>query len=209
MKTFSATRQGTYIQVTIKEDKKSDTCFHCRDIRGALVWPSAHAPGYYCIFSQKEDVNPEGRSPLVLLTETEEKLPQNLFQRLAKDARRYACGQWYIDFAQKNQEFVQLFYNFCQFQRVPKIKLIKAPLAENFSLGVALVKEWSNALEIPQGTILRNQLKDMEMSDVDDKPEEKFYAVNALRFIIADLPWQAPSVFQGQQSPRADPKGWA
>ncbi len=208
MREITATRQGTYIQATIKDDKKADVCFFCRDIRGALTWATSRSPNYYCIFAQKNEVNPQGKSPLLLLAEGEAGLPRDLFQRLAKDARRYACGQFYVDFDRKNQELVNLFYDYCQYQRIPNIELTKAPLIENFSLGVALIREWSNALEIPQGTILRNQLKDMEMSDVDDKPEERFYAVNALRFIVASLPWQAPGAFQRQKSPRSDPGGW-
>lgn len=208
MKEITATRQGSYIKVTIEEDKKADVCFFCKDIRGALVWATSHSPNYYCVFAQKDEVNPQGKSPLLLLSEGEAELPRDLFQKLVKDARRYACGQFYVGFDRKNWEFVNLFRDFCQYQRIPNIELTKAPLIENFNLGVALIKEWAKALEVPESSILRNQLKDMEMSDVDDKPEERFYAVNALRFIVASLPWQAPGAFEVRRSPPADSGGW-
>jgi len=213
MKNIFAQRQGSFITVTVKEEGKSDISFFCRDIRGALVWPTAHSPGYYCIFAQKDDTNPQGKSPLFLAAEAEAELPKDLFKKMVEDRKKLTCAHFYVDLKKENQDFMDLFGDYCRYNRFLGIEFTKAPIIGKFHIGTALIREWAKdgALEISEGSILRNQLKEIGRGDLELNPEEKYFAVHALTFIVASIekdPWQAPSVFQGQQSPRADPRGW-
>jgi len=219
MKDTFATRQGSYIKVTIKEAGKPDSMFFAKDIRGALVWPTAEAPGYYCILAQRTNLNEKGKLPLVFLTEFQSNLPKETFQQLKKDALKYACGQFYNDFKKENGDYRELFYDFCRYQRIANIELIKAPLSGKIHIGAALITQWilDKALEIKDSTTLLNQVKMMQVSDLQQKPEDKFFAVNALQMLIVSLekePWTAPLSFgldQGayaRSREKADPGGW-
>lgn len=219
MRDTFATREGKFIKVTVKGDNKADVIFFAQDIRAALVWPTADAPGYYCILAQKTQLNERGKLPLVFLTEFQANLPKQIFQQLKKDAVKYACGQFYNDFRKENGDLRELFYEFCKYQRIRNIELIKAPLSGKLHIGAALIKEWlrDKALEIMESTTLFNQLKMMQVSDLRQKPEDNFFAINALQMLIVSLekePWVPPMSFgldQGayaRSRERADPVGW-
>ena len=191
--------------------------FFAGDIRGTLVWPTPESPGYYCILAQQTHINESGKLPIVLLTEYEALLPKQIFQQLQKDSRKYSCEKFYNDFKKENEDLRTLFYDFCRYQRVENIELLKAPLVGKLHIGVALIQEWvgDKAIKIPDST-LRKQLSNMEIEHLQEKPE-KFYAVNALQFLIASIekePWQAPMSFSLDQGAyarhqeKADARGW-
>ena len=219
MKDIFAHREGSYIKVVIKEDNKADVLFFAKDIRGALVWPTADSPAYYCILAQRDHLNARGKLPLVFLAEFQSNLPKEIFQRLKKDARKYACGQFYNDFRKENGDLRELFYEFCRYQRIENIELIKAPLSGKLHIGAALIKQWliDKALEIMGSTTLLSQLKMMQVTDLKQSPEAKFFAINALQMLIVSLekePWVPPMSFgldQGayaRSREKADPGGW-
>ena len=97
--------------------------------------------------------------------------------------------------------------------------MVKAPLVGKFHLGARLINEWlqDDALQIPKGTILYKQLKEMQVGHATEKPEEKYFAVNALQFIAASVerqPWRGVGAgVMDQQAyqrsrEKADPGGW-
>jgi hypothetical protein len=66
-------------------------------------------------------------------------------------------------------------------------RLEQAPFAENFQLSIALINDWLKTcrLELPEHSIARQQLKRISKQELDDKPENKFYAINGLRYAVA------------------------
>jgi len=219
MKEINVQREGSYINVTIKTDKEK-IGFFCKDIRGALVWPTVDSPGYYAIFCQKVDVNPQGKSPLLLLSEGQEELPKDLFQRLVKDAKRLACGQFYTDFKKEDEGVRTLFGEFCRYQRVFGIQLTRSPLLESPHLCILILKEWlrDKAIEIPKETTLHSQLGKISAEDLKELKGE-FFAVEALRLLVGSLEgglWQANEFDEfididsarRRHRDRKDPRGW-
>ena len=216
MEDISVRRTNFDMSVTLKKPDGKQTTFFCRDIRGALVWPTLNSPGYYCIFAQRNDSTPQGKLPLQLLGETVEELPKHIFQNLMKDAKRLGCYEFYNDYQDGNEELIRAFYEYSRYQRNANIKFTKAPFSKSFHIGILLIKEWvkNNALNIPNNTILRDQLKNIDTADLTEKPEEKFFAVNALRFIVATVEkadWQrgyfvVPDPQRAKE--KADAKGW-
>lgn len=146
-------REGSFVGFTREIDGKQ-LVTPCRDIRGSLVWSTIHSPSYYCIFAQENQINPQGKLPLVLLVEYTEALPQKFLQEIVKAARKMSCRIFYSDYRKENRQLLSLFSDFCWHQRITYIDLKRAPLAENYSIGMALIKEWSETLEVPEGRVI-------------------------------------------------------
>ena len=92
------------------------------------------------------------------------------------------------------------------------IILQKHGAVKNFGFGLGLAREWAadDALEVPEGTTLRAQLSEISSENLDSGVEERFYAINALRYIIASVeksPWEPP-VFTFRAHEKRDPRGW-
>ncbi len=210
---ISVKNDGWGISVITKTDK-GQTVFFCRDIRGALVWPTLNSPGYYCIFAQRNDATSQGKLPLHFLGEVAAELPKQVFQKLVEHSKKLACREFYHDYQEQNEELIRAFYEYCRYQRISNIQFTRAAFAKSFHIGISLIKEWAkdNALKVPEGTILRDQLKDIGTVDLTEKPEEKFFAVNALRLLIGSFeknPQQPPSFFGKQRDrEKRDPGGW-
>lgn len=213
-----AIRKANSIMVVLSVNGKQTTLF-CHDIKGSLVWPTANSPAYYCIIGQRKEINRKGKLPLIFLGERQAELPKGIFKMLKKDSKRLACHEFYNDLLKENADLITLFYDFCRYQRIENISLVKAPLVGKFHIGARLINEWINddALQIPKGTILHNQLGKMQGSHLEEKPQEKFYAVNALQFIAASVesqPWRGVGAgVMDQQAyirsrEKADPMGW-
>jgi len=216
MEDISVRRTNFDMSVTVKKPDGKQTTFVCRDIRGALVWPTLNSPGYYCIFAQRNDPTPQGKLPLQLLGEASLELPKQIFQKLMQDAKRLGCYEFYNDYQDGNEELIRAFYEYSRYQQNSNIKFTKAPFSKSFHIGILLIKEWAknNTLNIPNNTILRDQLKNIDTADLSDKPEEKFFAVNALRFIVATVEkadWHRGHVVISdpqREKERGDPGGW-
>jgi hypothetical protein len=188
-------REGTFCSYT-KEEDGARQVFHCRDIRGSMVWPTLTSPAYFCIFAQQNDLNVHGKLPLVLLSEGQDTLPHKFFQEMIAKAKQYRCRQFYVDFQKENREVINLFNDICRYSRVTFIALKRAPFGSNFSLGLGLTRQWAadGALEIPDGSIMRSQLSAISAEDLTQQGiEERFYALRTLFYIIGSVeksPWQ-------------------
>jgi len=203
-------REGSFVNI-IKVEEGKQVVIPCRDIRGAVVFPGLH-PGYYCIFAQGNYPTLSGKLPLVLLAEAEDALPHKFFQKMIKAAKEFQCREFYKEYQKDERELMTLFANVCRYQRVSNIDFKRAKISDNFGFGVALAREWAQdgALNISEGTILRTQLSGISSDDLAHNPEEKFFAVDALRLLIGSIekePWQVPAPIARRQEMR-DPRGW-
>jgi hypothetical protein len=195
-------REGTFCTYT-KEEAGKKLFFNCRDIRGAMVWPTLTSPAYFSIFAQLSEPNAQGKLPLVLLSEGEDALPHKFFRGLIAHSKQFWCRHFYVDFQSESRELANLFNDICRYSRITHIRFVQAPFASNFIFGLGLAREWGEdaALEIPQGTILRAQLSGISSEDLAQGVEERFYAINALRYIAASVEkssWE-PEVFTSKQ----------
>jgi hypothetical protein len=200
-------REGTFCSYT-KEEDGARQVFHCRDIRGAMVWPTLTSPAYFCIFAQQTDLNVQGKLPLVLLSEGEGALPHKFFSELIEQARQFWCRQFYVDFQKENREVINLFNDMCRYSRVNSIELKRAAFGSNFTFGLGLARQWAadGALEIPDGSIMRGQLSAISAEDLTQQGiEERFYALSGLFYIVGSVeksPWQLEKFVSKQGVPR-------
>lgn len=156
-------------------------------IRAGLSWPSGHAPGYFVLLGQRTQENARGRCPLLFIAEGEERDPQTLFLRLSNEASTFYCGKVYADLSPKLIGMETLFSHFKTEHEIQGLSLLDAPYKENFQVGLTFIKKWASeaALEIEPESILAGQLSRIPRGELGESPEAEWYAVNALRFVLA------------------------
>jgi hypothetical protein len=176
-----------------------------QDIRGGISWPlmAENLPAYYCIYGEEwvppaMDGNKEeqfDRRKLCLISEHE--APNILtslatfFSKLTDDAALYLCDTFYAvteDFQGEDYRgYAETFQSFIYEKRAYG-SLEQALWAERPDLGIYHINAWlsKGLLEIPEGSIIRDQLKMVQAETVKDLPQ-KLNAVNALRFVVCSF----------------------
>ena len=177
-------------------DETTDLIFHdtgrlpnriYRDVRAGLTWPSRDAPGYFIILGQLPHRNEMKERPLVFIKEKISEDLRDLFQSLSDAAQMFLCEDAYTDLSNKEYEgYVQMFRDFCSKNEIRRLYLQEAPYISNFQYGLHLIKEMlgNYALEIDKQTIAGQQLGQIPKGDPGEHPEETFWAVNALRYVV-------------------------
>jgi len=163
------------------------------DVRAGLSWPTATSPVYYCVLGEEYDERNkyegvEHKGTLKLLSEHESPgiSLDEILAKFTDDTSLLRCSRIFVDMSDEYDGYVESFREF-----VIGIHrsgyLHPAPYADNFLLGVTWIQDWtkSGKLSIPEMTIVRSQLKGITKADLAESPETNFYAVNALRYVVA------------------------
>jgi len=164
-------------------------------VRGAISWPTGKSPGYYCIFGLKDEPTLSEKRPLELLAEGEAKIMEKLFEKVALSGTRLFCERLFADLREENEGFRKSFYRFVSERKIEGIYLSDSSEFENIEYGATLIKQWQydNALKIGKDTILNDQLGKMTPEDLDNKAQERFYAVAAFIRVLKSFeayPWR-------------------
>ncbi|MFC1544980.1 hypothetical protein ACFL4X_02320 [Gemmatimonadota bacterium] len=169
--------------------------FNYSSIKGGLSWPTAASPAYYCIWGETflEHIdtrsNNRSRGKLVLFAEKEFVAfsLKEFFLKLTDDTSLYLCEDVYTDLNEEFSGYEESFRNYADKVKIKSGSLQQAPYSDNFLLGLSFIKDWhkSNSLDLPKDSILYRQLKKINVADLEDSPETKFYAINAFRYAIA------------------------
>ncbi len=178
---------------TITTDGETRTSSYSA-VRGGLSWPMGTMPAYHCILGEehiyfdRDDLRDQ-RGKLHLLSECE--YPglsiDQMFDKLTDDCARLCCSTVYTLTEEKYTDYLGAYQNFCHEKKIKIGRLEQAPFAENFQLGASLINDWlrTGSLILPEQSIVREQLKRISKQELADKPEDKFYAINGLRFAVA------------------------
>lgn len=181
-------------------------------IRGGLSWPSATAPAYCCIIGQEcaeGDFNcgygDEGREKeagrKVLLAEYEDGslCLDSFFAKVLDVAEQMGCDDYYVELPEERYScgYLSDFDNFRR-ARNSQVSLTAAYDADNFLLGISRINSGINngSLVIPYDSIIHAQLQDITRPDLEDKPEERFHAINGVRHVISSFHRYAPSLLK-------------
>ncbi|MGA3172885.1 MAG: hypothetical protein ABSE25_00490 [Syntrophorhabdales bacterium] len=187
-----------------------------QDIRGGISWPlmDENLPAYYCIYGEErvptppwaigtplDREQPPGRGKLCFLSEYE--APDALtsldvfFQRLTDDTTRYLCEHLYgITEKLKDDDYsgyAEALQTFVYEKKTPG-RLEEAPWVDQPALGIYHINAWikKGLLEIPQGSLLLDQLRMVQTDAVKELPR-RLNAVNALRFVICSFEKNRPN----------------
>ena len=176
-------------------DETTDLIFHdagrlphhiYRDVRAGLTWPIGDAPGCFIILAQLPHKNEFGERPLVFIEEKTSEDLRDFFQSLSDSAQMFLFENIYTDLSNENEGYVQMFRDFCSKNEIRNLYLQEAPWISNFQYGLYLIQEMlgNYALEIDKQTITGQQLGQIPKGDPGEYPEETFWAVNALRYVV-------------------------
>ena len=190
-----ALRTGASLTVELKGREE---IFYAQEVKGALIWPTAKTPGYFCVFAQKEAPNEAGKAPLVLLCETAEEQPMELFKKMLNHAQDFSCHEWVVDLRRENCDYLNLFAEFSRFHQTSYISLNRARFPGHFEKVTGLVKNWASCLEIGEG-VMKSQLAKVTIDDLTQNPDN-YFAIKALCLLISDLetaPWRTHTFGQG------------
>lgn len=177
-------------------------------VRGGISWPlmDGNLPGYYCILGEEhvEITHFEGqesqRAKLILLNEDEalDVLALDwLYAKISDDVVRFGCDTFYTVTKELRGEdysgYAETFQKFMYEQQV-EIGLEEAPWVDRPDLGMYHINSWrkKGLLELPEGSLVREQLRRVESSKVNQVPQV-FNAVNALRFVVCGFQKNKPN----------------
>ena len=178
---------GGGVIVEITPDEGQPIREHYRGVRCGLSWPTPYSPGFYCLVGQLAKSTVTGKYPLRLLREGQGQTLGALFQKMADHLGLFYGHEIYTDLSDKFRSYVIAFAEFERNERGSQdLRLMFAPFYQSFLHGVSLIKEWvhDEALTIPKETALHDQLREIKADDLRSNPEEVFYAINGLRYVI-------------------------
>ena len=179
------TQDGFWIETTQEGGKT--TREHFRGTRIGLAWPTSISPGFYCLVGQLSKSLPNGRYPLRLLKEGQEHVLNVLFQNLFDDLGEFGAYEIFTDLSPRFQSYILDFNQHYVSRRLQDVKLTPAPFYQSFSHGIYVIRSWikDEALQIPTGAITRDQLKMIKKEDLKGAVEDRFFGINALRFVVS------------------------
>jgi hypothetical protein len=169
--------------------------YFSRNVRGAITWPmpAMNIPGYFCMFGEEwnehmryEDYN-DGRGKLRFLTEYifERYSLSDFCKRLGEDTARLCCTRIYITGDEDFAEETLLFNKYISDHHI-RGRLEEAPYWKKPNISIGIMQDWQkrSLLEIPDDTVLFGQLATIQDSDIATGLSDKFFAVQALCYLI-------------------------
>lgn len=196
-------RDGSYIAIKFKEDKAP---FMFDRTAAGISFSNPDSSAYCCILGQEAGLSKSLKKPLVLLSEYEANLPDELYEKIAGDVRRLFCWEFYADLNEHTRAHYTAFSEYMVKRDLTRISLDKPGLSD-WNTSILTIKQWikDKALEIPKGTILYNQLGQMRDKDRKDVRKPFFNAVNGLRCALSAFVQSNMVRFQvPAEVPRAD-----
>ena len=156
-------------------------------IRAGVSWPTAKAPGYYCIIGAKADLEAADGVSLVLIDEGQSGVLEKLFERITIRTKRFNCERIFARLDDKGPE--RAYYRFRGKREIDCPGLLDSSVFENFNQDIPLIRQWieKGALRIASGSCLREQLSSLKGEDTNDNFEERFYAIASLCRVLKSL----------------------
>lgn len=164
-------------------------------VRGGLNWPSVdgETPGYYCILGEpfaEHDPHAELTEVWLLRERQIDDISFSSFcESLTDDCLMYSCETVYADRTGPFEEMIRGFHEWKDIKGVKLPDIMQAPFADNFHFGVSLVRDKvkHGNFKPQRDSILNGQLSRMAKVDLKEWPEKRFFAINALRYVISGL----------------------
>jgi hypothetical protein len=165
-------------------------------VRGGISWPSIDSPGYFCLLGMKDEHTLTERKPLELLTEGKASLIDKFSEKLSLSATRWCCDPLIADCSEGNKGFQDSLDRFVRDRKVKDIRLWdSSEFSMSIKYSVGLIRQWreDNALCIPKGTILNEQLTTVTTNTPERELEKMYFAIMALCRVLASFevyPWR-------------------
>ncbi|MFB3886323.1 MAG: hypothetical protein ACE144_13955 [Thermodesulfobacteriota bacterium] len=174
------------VLVEIEDGEKKEN-LSLRGVRVGLSWPASNAPGFFVLVGQSAKKDITGQHPLHLLKEGQEQIPSALYERLADEMGAFFAEGIYTDMSERFQGYLLDFSTFRRQERQrQRLFLKRAPFYQDFSHGLRTIQGWvkKKGIHVPKGSVTYEQLKTITSEDLRQNPEERFFAINALRYVV-------------------------
>jgi len=206
------------IHIENKEDKHvihrendlgEKDCIVCLEIRGAIVAPDRlnNTDGYYLLFGKEKEVESPDMPPLVFLAEMEVGSLKDLFTKLVADEKNFLFHTLYTepvstgDGINPSDFFISLKESITK--NLPWIRIVPAFHAADTGQGVDFLYQWAGRSNLPEGTVLRNQLGDFRRDNFDSP---FFHAITALQYLLAGFKKDRDPPIGGVRQKRTEAK---
>lgn len=172
----------------IKEGDKAEEKA-CIGVRCGLSWPMSLNPGgYFCLVAQEATRRITGEYPLLVIREFQAVTMNALFEKMFDEMGMFGCTEIFADCSPRFTNYIQTLDSYRRSKRaLQDVKLKHAPYAESFLHGNDMITKWIKVIKgltIPKDLIIRSQLREIRESDLKGEPQEKFFAMNALRYVL-------------------------
>lgn len=171
----------------IKDDKAEEKA--CIGVRCGLSWPNSKNPGgYFCLVAQEAKRLITGEYPLLVIRESQAMTMTALFEKMFDDMGLFGCMEIFTDLSSRFGTYIHALDSYKRAKRdLQEARIKPAPYAEAFLHGNDMITKWIKVIKgltIPKDFIIRSQLREIRESDLDGEPQEKFFAMNALRYVL-------------------------
>jgi hypothetical protein len=152
------------------------------------------------------------RGKLLLLSEgrSEKPYPQDLYRLLTDGCASFLGTSVYTDLGNEHEGNAALFREW-MYENSSRVTLYDAPYRGNFAFGISIIGKWfdEGLLELPEDSLVRKQLKQLTAGDFEEGDVEvRYFAVNALRFVVAAFDKAPARDFTGWQPDRSASRFW-
>jgi hypothetical protein len=189
------TIEGMTTLEIVDGEKKEEK--HINGVRCGLSWPNPVNPGgYFCLIGQEDKRVPTGERGLIFISEFEAQSIAALLQEMFDQLGTYGCFEIYAEILASEwserpiegiQSYLVAFDDYQTSRKAQRVELLQAPFCKSFIHGVDIIKRWTtyiSALGIPRETIIRKQLSQINDEALKKSPENVFFAINALRYVL-------------------------
>lgn len=167
-----------------------------RSVRCGLSAPNGYnLGGYYCLVGQEQRRLITGHHALMLLEDYAFKTGSQLLTSMFDRMGVYQSVDILTSFTARS--FIEQIDYFWRTERpTQEISIRPAPYFNDFVQGVGIISKWLRemknpdntvALRLPKECIVREQLREIRFDDLGGKDQEKYYAINGLRYVLADF----------------------
>lgn len=162
-------------------------------IRASVIWPNAAVPGYFLVMACSPAREFKDKVPrLRFIHEMQDGSLQNLFRSILQCAERYHVRDVlaHLDSGDEAWHIRSLFGQIKRFTHGRShVDLVPASFTGTLTgIPLALIGQWRPGLQIDDECALRRQLGTIKRDSLNEgRIDDKFNAIKALAFIIADI----------------------
>ena len=186
-------RNDNYLVLEIKGDDEKVEEKSFLGVRCGLSWPlSVNPGGYFLLLAQEARRLITGQCPLWVIREYQAQTLEILFEKMFNEMGIFGCFEIFTVLSGRYESLVQALDSYRKKNRaLQDVKIKPAPYGDmtqqSFIHGNDMIMKWLKVIKgltIPKDFCIRSQLREIRESDLNGSPHEKFFAMNALRYVL-------------------------